>query len=67
MTKEVLPKDIAGIKRPGSGSLLVYAIDRERRDIMLWLLDEIGVDANSEPCLERAIYRRNEQILKDLL
>ena len=49
---------------------LIYAIDRERREIVLWLI-EIGADVNEEvnkeTPIQRAIFRRNNVILKDLL
>ena len=56
--------------RMGHFNPLIYAIDRERREIVLWLL-EIGADVNEEvnkeTPIQRAIFRRNNVILKDLL
>ena len=57
--------------KTGNINPLIYAIDRERREIVLWLI-EIGADVNKklpnkESPIERAIYRKNNVILKDLL
>ena len=56
--------------RMGHFNPLIYAIDRERREIVLWLI-EIGADVNEEvnkeTPIQRAIFRRNNVILKDLL
>ena len=52
-------------------TILNYAIDRERRDIVRWLVEEKGADVNmpskNESPLQRAIFRNNEPIIKDLL
>lgn len=58
------------MKHAGGYNPLIYAIDRERREIVLWLL-EIGADVNirckNETALQRAIFRDNNLILRDLL
>ena len=51
-------------------SLLIHAVCKERRDIVLWLL-EIGADPNqvcaNETALQRAIFRNNTMLVSDLL
>ena len=59
------------VDRTGNINPLIYAIDRDRREIVLWLI-EIGADVNkklpnNESPIERAIFRKNNVILKDLL
>ena len=58
------------MKHSGGYTPLIYAIDKERRDVVLWLI-EIGADVNqtckNENPLQRAIFRNNNLILKDLI
>ena len=70
LTKNIPPKRLVTMKHAGGYNPLIYAIDKERRDIVLWLL-EIGADVNlgnkNEIPIQRAIFRNNNLILKDLL
>ena len=49
---------------------MIYAIDKDRREIVLWLI-EIGADVNetvkNETPILRALFRKNYRILRDLL
>ena len=72
MAKAIPPQQFVNfVDKTGNINPLIYAIDRERREIVLWLI-EIGADVNKklpnkESPIERAIYRKNNVILKDLL
>ena len=53
-------------------SILIIAVDSERRDIVRWLIMEKSANVNQicknhETALMRAIFRNNELILRDLL
>ena len=70
LTKSIPPSSLVNMKHSGGYTPLIYAIDKERRDVVLWLI-EIGADVNqgckNEIPIQRAIFRNNNLILKDLL
>ena len=60
------------MRMAGSQTVLIYSVDKEKRDIMRWLIEEKHADVNQaanngETPLQRAIFRNNEPILRDLL
>ena len=72
VTKSIPPRDLVQMTQRGMQfSLLIKAVDSERRDIVRWLITEKGAPVNQvckhETALLRAIYRNNELIVKDLL
>lgn len=72
VTRKIPPADLIEMKQSGMEySLLIKAVDSERRDIVRWLLEEIHAPVNqeckNETALLRAIFRNNELIVRDLL
>ena len=71
LTKDVPPKNLVEMNLHGQQSVLIYAVEKERRDIVRWLIEEKGADVNklykNETALQRAIFRNNELIVRDLL
>lgn len=55
LTKNIPPKDLVEMSLPGLKTILIYAVDREKRDIIRWLVEEKGADVNKS--------MRNEQAL----
>ena len=56
----------------GQSTVLIVAVDKERREMVRWLIEDKGVNVNQrssnfETALQRAIYRHNEHIVQDLL
>ena len=46
LTRNIPPKDLVNMKKSGLYSILIYAVDKERRDIVKWLVDEKKADVN---------------------
>ena len=71
VTKTIPHEQIVKMKQHVKGqSLLIHAVCKERRDIVLWLL-EIGANVNqvcaNETALQRAIFRNNHMLVRDLI
>ena len=66
LTKAILPGDLVEMRRAGQSNVLIYAVDKDRRDIVRWLVEEKKADVNgivkNESALQRAIFRNNELI-----
>ena len=71
LTRNIPPTDLVKMSITGQYTPLIFAIDKERRDIVRWLVEEKHADVNlsvkNESALQRAIFRNNELIVKDLL
>ena len=71
LTKNIPPADLVKMTISGQYTPIIFAIDKERRDIVKWLVEEKHADVNqqvkNESALQRAIFRNNEAIVKDLL
>ena len=71
LTRTIPPQNLVEMSSPGRRSILIFAVDCERRDIVRWLVQEKKADVNAvftnETALQRAIYRNNEAILRDLI
>ena len=71
LTKTIPPQDLVEMVKPGQSALLNFAVDKDRRDIVRWLIEEKKADVNkthkNESALQRAIFRNNELIVRDLL
>lgn len=71
LTKNIPPTDLVNMRKSGLYSILIYAVDKERRDIVKWLVEDKKADVNmkvrNESALQRALFRNNESIVKDLV
>lgn len=72
LTKTIPPKDLVEMTMTGKQTVLIFAVDKERRDIVRWLVEEKSADVNrdtrnGETPLQRAIFRNNEPIVEDLV
>jgi len=71
LTRNIPPKDLVNMRKSGLYSILIYAVDKERRDIVKWLVDEKKADVNlqirNETPMQRALFRNNELLVKDLI
>ena len=48
LTKNMDARDVVSMRRPGRKSILIFAIDSERLDIVKWLIQEKGADVNTK-------------------
>lgn len=46
LSNKIPPHILVNMRQPGSYTPLIFAIDYDRRDIVLWLCDEKGADVN---------------------
>ena len=72
LTKDMPPADL--VKMQVTGQLytpLIQAVNYDRHEIVRWLVDEKGANVNemakNETALQRAIFRNNDTIVRDLL
>mmetsp|Transcript_28915 Transcript_28915/g.35748 ORF Transcript_28915/g.35748 Transcript_28915/m.35748 type:complete len:209 (+) Transcript_28915:12-638(+) len=71
LTKDIPPKNLVEMTNSARYTLLIYAVDCERREIVRWLIEEKGAKVNETSrdgtALQRAIFRNNELLVSDLL
>ena len=46
LTRTIPPANLINMRMTGSQTVLIYAVDKERRDIIRWLVEEKHADVN---------------------
>ena len=46
LTKTIPPASLINMRMAGSQTVLIYSVDKEKRDIMRWLIEEKHADVN---------------------
>ena len=46
LTKTIPPASLVSMRMTGSQTVLIYSVDKEKRDIMRWLIEEKHADVN---------------------